>query len=100
MLFNVIFSVVMVTLAAIIAMGYGDKLIAGFNRLKPEERERYHVKRLRGVVAVAIVVFTALIVLPDGERWLDEMFIIANSIYCTITMFIAIILAKTWCKKK
>ena len=39
----------------LIVLGKGDNLIAGYNTATKEERTRYNIKRLRGVIAIALL---------------------------------------------
>ena len=96
----IFFSVVMLALAVVIMTGRGDNLIAGYNTLKPQERERYYIKRLRGVIAVTLVLTTAIIDIPIFFGWDDVMCHIASAAYILVICVIAVILANTWCKKK
>lgn len=100
MLINVIVSLLLLGLAVVVLSGRGDKLIAGYNTLSPEERERYHVRRLRWVVAVTIILWAALLHLPsllhkDG----DVMTVMATMAYGLIITIVAIVLCNTWCKR-
>ena len=87
-------------LSVLLLTGRGDKLIAGYNTLTPKERERYHVKRLRGVLAVTLLLTLLFLDIPflmgDEE---NVMAIMASVIYIFIVCFVAIFLANTWCKK-
>lgn len=96
----IIINIVLVVLSVLLLTGRGDKLIAGYNTLTPKEREGYHVKRLRLVLAVTLLLTTLLLDIPfligDEE---NVMAIMASVIYIFIVCFVAIFLANTWCRK-
>ena len=73
MIVCIVFAVMFLVLAVIFLMGKGDMLIAGYNTASEEERKTIDIKRLRIVMAVLMVV-TAI--------------------------FVGIIIANTWTKKK
>ena len=94
----IIVTIITVPSAIIIALGYGDRLIAGYNTASEEERKKVNIKRLRGLVAGLLTFCTIIYWIPFiiGK----EFPIFANSILIIISAFITIILANTWAKKK
>lgn len=94
----IIVTAVTVPSALIIALGYGDKLIAGYNTASEEERKKVNIKRLRGLVAGLLTFCAAIYWLPViiGK----EFPIFINSILIMIAALITVILANTWAKKK
>ena len=44
-------TILFIPLTLLILSGRGDNLIAGYNTASKEEREQYHIKRLRWVIA-------------------------------------------------
>ena len=92
-------TILFIPLTLLILSGRGDNLIAGYNTASEKEREQYHIKRLRlviaGIILATIILFWISILMNDKDPYkfivLIEMFPIC---------FIGIILANTWAKKK
>jgi cell division protein FtsW (lipid II flippase) len=92
-------TILFIPLTLLILSGRGDNLIAGYNTASKEEREQYHIKRLRWVIAgimlATIIVFWIPILTNDKDPY---------KLIVPIGMFpiciIGIILANTWAKKK
>ena len=86
-------------LILLILSGRGDNLIAGYNTASEKEREQYHIKRLRLVIAGILLATTILFWIPilmnDKEPY---KFIVLIGMFPVC--FIGIILANTWAKKK
>ena len=86
-------------LAVAILIGWGDRRIAGCNTAKEEERKQFHMKRLRAVVAVMILFYTAFFWFVELID--DSMVILLVGLPVLIVGLIAgIIIINTWCKKK
>lgn len=87
---------VLVVLAIVILLGKGDWLIAGYNTASKEQKDKYIMPRLRGLLA-AILVCAAIFVL---------LLLFAPALTTILTIgFVAIVvvglvLANTWAKKK
>ena len=95
-----IFTTIVITpLLLLILSGRGDNLIAGYNTASKEEREQYHIKRLRWVIAGIMLATIILLWIPILTNDKDPYKLIVP-----IGMFpiciIGIILANTWAKKK
>ena len=86
---------VFVVLAAVIAVGFGDRLIAGYNTANNKEREKYRIGRLRGIVAV-LCLFCGAVVIVDGFCDLDELVI---GLSVSLSAIAAMVLGNTWAKK-
>ena len=76
---GIIFAIAFIVLAVIFLMGKGDMLIAGYNTASEEERKTIDIKRLRIVMAVLMLVATAIFV---------------------VITIVGVIIANTWAKKK
>ena len=92
-------TILFVPLILLILSGRGDNLIAGYNTASEKEREQYHIKRLRlviaGIMLATIILFWISILMNDIEPY---KFIVLIGMYPIC--FIGIILANTWAKKK
>ena len=98
-------TIVTIVIAAIIAIpgiiiliGKGDNLIAGYNTASEQERKKYHIKRIRGLIgglrrAVAILYVWLM-------RVHSMSAIVAFAVLSTVLAIVAITLANTWAKKK
>ena len=82
----------------VVLMGKGDKLIAGYNTASEKEKEKYNIHRLRfvvGVVLLAVAFLMPLLLLKVGN--------VFKGLFAGIVVILsiaAVILAKTWAKKK
>ena len=92
-------TILFVPLILLILSGRGDNLIAGYNTASEKEREQYHIKRLRlviaGIMLATIILFWIPILMNDKEPY---KFIVLIGMFPVC--FIGIILANTWAKKK
>ena len=86
-------------LTLLILSGRGDNLIAGYNTASEKEREQYHIKRLRLVIAGILLATTILFWIPILMNNKDPYKLIVL-IGMFPVCFIGIILANTWAKKK
>ena len=80
MIVCIVFAIMFLVLAVIFLMGKGDMLIAGYNTASEEERKTIDIKRLRIVMA-------------------KNSLLAAAGIFLAI-IFVGIIIANTWTKKK
>lgn len=92
-------TILFVPLILLILSGRGDNLIAGYNTASEKEREQYHIKRLRLVIAGILLATTILFWIPILMNDKDPYkFIVLIGMFPVC--FIGIILANTWAKKK
>ena len=85
-------SLMLLILAAIILLGKGDNLIAGYNTATQTEIETYNIKRVRICIGGMLLVVSLL------------MFVFADNFIGLIAVvpplaILSIILANTWAKK-
>ena len=92
----IIASVVSLPLALLIAVGKGDALIAGYNTATDKERACYRVERLRGVIAVFLLLVAGVFWLPVIVG--KELFVL-SVLLMTVSTLVTVILANTWAKK-
>ena len=92
-------TILFVPLILLILSGRGDNLIAGYNTASEKEREQYHIKRLRlviaGIMLATIILFWIPILMNDKD---PHKLIVLIGMFPVC--FIGIILANTWAKKK
>ena len=94
----IIVALVCAVMGILILMGKGDNLIAGYNTASKEERERYDIKRLRGLIGGLMIVLAPLLLLMIGKESMASIWS-----FCGISLVLCIVvlvLANTWAKKK
>ena len=95
---TIVIAAIIAILGIVILIGKGDNLIAGYNTASEDEKKKYYIKRIRGLiggllVAVAILCFWLM-------RGQSLSAIMAFAVLSTVLAVIAITLANTWAKKK
>ena len=63
----IIVAAIFVIMGVVILIGKGDNLIAGYNTASKEERAKYHIKRLRGLIGGLLIVLAPMLFLLHGE---------------------------------
>ena len=94
----IIVALLCVGLGIWILIGKGDNLIAGYNTASKEEREQYHIKRLRGLIGGLLVVLAPMTVLMLKEETFTATWSFVGLTF--ILTIIVVVLANTWAKKK
>ena len=95
----IITTIILFPMLLLIVAGKGDALIAGYNTASAEERARYNVKRLRGLVASLLLVVVLAFWLPlRVGATKNGVFVITMPVTLVAT-FVTIILANTWAKR-
>ncbi len=56
MIILMIVAVFLVIMGVVVLIGKGDNLIAGYNTASKEERAKYNIKRLRGLIGGLLIV--------------------------------------------
>ena len=89
----------------LLASGKGDNFIAGYNSATGKERDSYNIKRLRGVMIIALCLMTLLFWLPYifESSGIDINIKVAMGIMIlgiVVTSMVTFILAETYAKKK
>ena len=98
MIVSIIVDAILLVMGIIILIGKGDNLIAGYNTASEEERAKYNVKKLRGLIGGFIILLAPLMVLflaVNPSRHAGFEFAAVT----TLLAIILIILANTWAKK-
>ena len=93
----IIVAAIFVIMGVVILIGKGDNLIAGYNTASKEERAKYHIKRLRGLIGGLLIVLAPMLFLLHGETMAATGSFVALTILLCI---LVVILANTWAKKK
>ena len=83
-------------LGVVILSGKGDWLIAGYNTSSHEEREKYNMRRVRGVLGVLMFIVAGAVFLM---QIMPEIYTILIAILLFILAFIAIGIINTWGKR-
>lgn len=98
MIHTIIISAILAVPGILIIIGKGDNLIAGYNTASEEERQRYHIKRLRGLIGGLLVAMALLYFWLMREHSLQA--VMAFCFISTFLVIVILILANTWAKKK
>ena len=80
----------------VILLGKGDNLIAGYNTASEQEKAKYNIKRLRGLLGGFLIILAPMLFLMLNET------VEALGAFMGITIvlcIIVVILANTWAKK-
>ena len=91
-------AVLFAIMGIVILIGKGDNLIAGYNTASKEERAKYDIKRLRGLIGGLLLVWAPAMFLLYGEPSMGRSFAFASLVL--VLSIVVVILANTWAKKK
>jgi len=98
MIVIIIIAALLLVMGIVILMGKGDKLIAGYNTASEEERAKYNIKKLRGLIGSFIILLAPLMVLFLAFKQTKY----AGFEFAAVTTLLAlivIIFANTWAKR-
>lgn len=98
MIVLIITAAILAITGIIVLIGKGDNLIAGYNTASKEEREQYHIKRLRGLIGGLLVVLAPMTFLMLREESMTATWSFVGLTF--ILTIIVVVLANTWAKKK
>ena len=98
MIVIIIIAALLLVMGIVILIGKGDNLIAGYNTASEEERAKYNVKKLRGLIGGFIILLAPLMVLFLAVN-LSRHAGFEFAAVTTLLAIILIILANTWAKK-
>lgn len=96
--FTIILAAIFVIMGVIILIGKGDNLIAGYNIASKRERERYSIKRLRGLIGGLLILLAPMMFLLAGEPSIGRVFGFSGLVF--VLCIVVVILANTWAKKR
>ena len=98
MIVLIILATIMLIMGIIILIGKGDNLIAGYNTASKEERSKYNIKRLRGLIGGFLLILAPMMVFLLSEESLTAgvSFVALTFVLCIVL----VILANTWAKKR
>ena len=94
----IVIIVIMFVLGMVILSGKGDNLIAGYNTASKEERAKYNLKRLRGLIGGLAIVLAPMIFLMHNQDTMAGMWSFIALVF--VLCIVVVILANTWAKKK
>ena len=98
MIVLIIVAAILVIMGVIILIGKGDNLIAGYNTASKEERAKYNIKRLRGLIGGLLIVLAPMTVLLHGQDTMAATWSFVALVF--VLCIVVVILANTWAKKK
>ena len=94
----IIIAAVLVVMGILIIIGKGDNLIAGYNTASKEERAKYNIKRLRGLIGGLLIAMAPMMFLFSGEPSIEKS--LSAAFLITVLAIVVVILANTWAKKR
>lgn len=98
MIVLIIVAAILVIMGVVILIGKGDNLIAGYNTASKEERAKYNIKRLRGLIGGLLIVLAPMTILLDGQDTMAATWSFVALVF--VLCIVMVILANTWAKKK
>ena len=96
MIVVILVAALLLVMGIVILLGKGDKLIAGYNTASEQEKAKYNIKRLRGLLGGFLIILAPMLFLMLNET------VEALGAFMGITIvlcIIVVILANTWAKK-
>lgn len=94
----IIVAALLLIIGIIILIGKGDNLIAGYNTASKEERAKYDIKRLRGLIGGLLIAMAPMMLLLAGEPSTEKVW--SFTALVLVVCIVVVILANTWAKKK
>ena len=98
MIVLVIVAAILVIMGIIILIGKGDNLIAGYNTASKEERAKYNIKRLRGLIGGLLIALAPMVFLLHGQDTMAATWSFVALVF--VLCIVVVILANTWAKKR
>ena len=87
------YAIASLILAIVLFIGKGDNLISGYNPASEEEKEQYHIKRLRLVMGIFCLLMAGL------TAFINAIGVGVFVITMTLLVVLLIVLCNTWAKK-
>lgn len=94
----IIVAALLLIMGIVILIGKGDNLIAGYNTASKEERAKYNIKRLRGLIGGLLIAMAPMMLLLAGEPSTEKVW--SFTALVLVVCIVVVILANTWAKKK
>ena len=94
----IIVAALLLIMGIVILIGKGDNLIAGYNTASKEERAKYNIKRLRGLIGGLLIAMAPMMLLLAGEPSTETVW--SFTALVLVVCIVVVILANTWAKKK
>ncbi len=98
MIILIIVAAILAIMGVLILIGKGDNLIAGYNTASKEERAKYNIKRLRGLIGGLLIILAPMIFFLKEEDTMTAAWSFCSLVF--VLCIIVVILANTWAKKK
>ena len=98
MIVRIIVAAIMAIMGIVILLGKGDNLIAGYNTASKAEREKYNIKRLRGLIGGLLIILAPMTFIRLGKETMTATWSFVGLIFAAC--IVVVILANTWAKKK
>ena len=98
LVFLILMAALLAIMGIVILIGKGDNLIAGYNTASKEERAKYAIKRLRGLLGGLLLAMAPMMFLLYGEPSTERSFAFAALVL--VLSIVVVVLANTWAKKK
>ena len=93
----ILIALLLAVMGVIIIIGKGDNLIAGYNTAPRREREKYNIKRLRGLIGGLLLAMAPMMFLLTGEPSIEKS--VSFAVLVSVLSIIVVVLANTWAKK-
>ena len=94
----IIVAAVLAVMGIIVLVGKGDNLITGYNTASKEERAKYNIKRLRGLIGGLLVAMAPMMLFLANDPSPEKVWSFSSLVL--FACIVVLILANTWAKKK
>lgn len=92
----ILVAALLLVMGIVILLGKGDNLIAGYNTASEQEKAKYNIKRLRGLLGGFLIILAPMLFLMLNET-VEALGAFMG--ITTVLCIIVVILANTWAKK-
>lgn len=92
----ILVAALLLVMGIVILLGKGDNLIAGYNTASEQEKAKYNIKRLRGLIGGFLIILAPMLFLMLNET-VEALGAFMG--ITTVLCIIVVILANTWAKK-
>ena len=96
MIVVILVAALLLVMGIVILLGKGDNLIAGYNTASEQEKAKYNIKRLRGLLGGFLIILVPMLFLMLNET-VEALGAFMG--ITTVLCIIVVILANTWAKK-